>query len=91
MYNNLEQLFTHVFGAMFAIMESGAESLFLIGIYSSLFFILMKIIGAMQSGGGANMIQAIGLQIFIVAGLAALVIYFIPFMSGLNDDLLISS
>lgn len=86
MYNNLEGLFTHVFGAMFDIMESGAQSLFLLGIYCSLFFILMKIFGAMQSGGGASMIQAIGLQIFIVAGLAALVIYFIPFMNGVNDD-----
>jgi hypothetical protein len=86
MYNNLEQLFTHVFGAMFAIMESGAQSLFVIGIYCSLFFILMKIFGAMQSGGGAGTIQAIGFQIFIVAGLAALVIAFIPFMNAVNQD-----
>jgi hypothetical protein len=86
MYNNLEHLFTALFGAMFGIMESGAQSLFLIGIYSSLFFILLKVFGAMQSGGGASMIQAIGLQIFIVAGLAALVIYFIPFINGVNND-----
>jgi hypothetical protein len=85
-YNNLEQLFTHVFGAMFAIMESGAQSLFVIGIYCSLFFILMKVFGAMQSGGGAGTILAIGFQIFIVAGLAALVIAFIPFMNAVNQD-----
>jgi hypothetical protein len=77
MYNNLEHLFTALFGAMFGIMESGAQSLFLIGIYSSLFFILLKVFGAMQSGGGASMIQAIGLQIFIFYAVVGTVAFLI--------------
>jgi hypothetical protein len=86
MLNNLQAIFTAFFGATTVIMESGAQSLFAIGIYCALFFIFIKIYAAMQSGGGAGVVQAIGFQIFIIAGLAALVLYFVPFIHGVNDD-----
>jgi hypothetical protein len=86
MLNTLQATIESVFGAFTDIMQSGAESLAYIGVLCTLPFILFEIIGAMNNGGGANVIKSIGFRLFVLTGVLALITYWTPLAQAVSAD-----
>jgi hypothetical protein len=72
---------------MLTVAQQGALSLFFICWVASTPVIIFQIIGGIQNGGGAGLIQTIGLRIVILTATLALVTYWIPFAQGVNTDI----
>jgi hypothetical protein len=87
MLNGLQASFQAPLNGMLAVAQHGAFSLFFICWIASTPFLFFAIIGAIQNGGGAGLIQTIGLRITILAATLALVTYWVPFAQGLEADI----
>jgi hypothetical protein len=87
MLNGLQASFQAPLGGMLTVAQHGALSLFFIGWIASTPFIIIQIIGGIQNGGGAGLIQTIGLRITILAATLALVTNWVPFAQGVETDI----
>ncbi len=87
MLNGLQTSFQAPLEGMLTVAQHGALSLFFIGWIASTPFIIIQIIGGIQNGGGAGLIQTIGLRIAILAATLALVTNWVPFAQGVESDI----
>jgi hypothetical protein len=85
--NNLQTSFQAPLAAMLALASQGALSLFYVGWFSSVPFIMFSIIEGIQKGGGAGLIQTLGLRIVILAATLALVTAWPHFAKGVQADI----
>jgi hypothetical protein len=87
MLNGIQDTFNGTLGGLLAITSQGGVSLFYIGVLASMPFIVFQLISAMNSGGGAGLIESIGFRIFVLFSMMALVTAWVRFAPGLETDI----
>jgi hypothetical protein len=87
MLNTVQGDIVAVFNGFLDLMGHAALSLFYISFLASLPFVLFAIIKAMNSGGGASLIYAIGWKIFVLTGCLAVVEAWPALARGVSADI----